>query len=259
MRFQDKVVIVTGATGGIGSKAVEAFLKEGAYIVASDLEAEKLDDLERELRASDRMITLAGDVTKRATHNAIVELAVKSFGGLDIALNNAGISHDVVRLPLIEDELARRVIDVDLMAVFIAMKAQLPVMAKQYEEAERLGSIVNVASAAGLVAAPLMSVYSAAKHGVIGLTKSAAAEYAKRGIRINSICPAFTKTAMVESFFETSTHDRAQATKSLTQGMPMGRMGEVSEIISGILFAADPANSFMTGHSIAIDGGLTAI
>ena len=109
------------------------------------------------------------------------------------------------------------------------------------------------------MAAPLMSVYSAAKHGVIGLTKSAAAEYAKHGIRINSICPAFTETAMVESFFETSNNDREQAIKSLTKGMPMGRMGEVSEIISGILFAADPLNSFMTGHSIAIDGGLTAI
>lgn len=259
MRFQDKVVIVTGATGGIGSKAVEAFLKEGALVVASDLDEESLNELERELRCSDRMTTLAGDVTKSSTHNAIVELAVRSFGGMDVALNNAGISHDVVRLPLIEDELAQRVIDVDLLAVFKAMKAQLPVMAKQYEEAGRIGSIVNVASAAGLVAAPLMSVYSAAKHGVIGLTKSAAAEYAKRGIRINSICPAFTKTAMVESFFETSSHDREQATKSLTQGLPMGRMGEVSEIVSGILFAADPSNSFMTGHSIAIDGGLTAI
>ena len=259
MRFKDKVVIVTGATGGIGSKAVEAFLKEGASVVASDLDVEKLNDLDRELKCSDRMITLAGDITKSATHNAIVDLAVESFGGLDVALNNAGISHDVVRLPLIEDELARRVIDVDLMAVFLAMKAQLPVMAKQYKEAERTGSIVNVASAAGLVAAPLMSVYSAAKHGVIGLTKSAAAEYAKYGIRINSICPAFTKTAMVESFFETSDNNREQATKSLTKGMPMGRMGEVSEIISGILFAADPSNSFMTGHSIAIDGGLTAI
>lgn len=259
MRFQDKVVIVTGATGGIGSQAVEAFLKEGALVVASDLDEESLIKLESELRCSDRMTTLAGDVTKSSTHHAIVDLAVRSFGGLDIALNNAGISHDVTRLPLIEDEQARRVIDVDLTAVFIAMKAQLPVMAKQYENAGRIGSIVNVASAAGLVAAPLMSVYSAAKHGVIGLTKSAAAEYAKRGIRINSICPAFTKTAMVESFFETSSHDREQATKSLTQGLPMGRMGEVSEIVSGILFAADPSNSFMTGHSIAIDGGLTAI
>ena len=156
MRFKDKVVIVTGATGGIGSKAVEAFLKEGASVIASDLDAEKLNDLDRELRCSDRMITLAGDITQSATHNAIVDLAVESFGGLDVALNNAGISHDVVRLPLIEDELARRVIDVDLMAVFLAMKAQLPVMAKQYKEAERTGSIVNVASAAGLVAAPLM-------------------------------------------------------------------------------------------------------
>ena len=259
MRFKDKVVIVTGATGGIGSKAAEAFLKEGASVVASDLDAEKLNELDRELRCSDRMVTLAGDITKSATHKAIVDLAVGSFGGLDVALNNAGIAHDVVRLRLIEDELARRVIDVDLMAVFLAMKAQLPVMAKQYKEAERTASIVNVASAAGLVAAPLMSVYSAAKHGVIGLTKSAAAEYAKHGIRVNSICPAFTETAMVESFFETSNNDREQAIKSLTKGMPMGRMGEVSEIISGILFAADPLNSFMTGHSIAIDGGLTAI
>ena len=259
MRFKDKVVIVTGATGGIGSKAVEAFLKEGASVIASDLDAEKLNDLDRELRCSDRMITLAGDITQSATHNAIVDLAVESFGGLDVALNNAGISHDVVRLPLIEDELARRVIDVDLMAVFLAMKAQLPVMAKQYKEAERTGSIVNVASAAGLVAAPLMSVYSAAKHGVIGLTKSAAAEYAKKGVRINSICPAFTKTAMVEGFFEITQRDRNQALESLTKGMPMGRIGEVSEIITGIMFAADPQNSFMTGQSIAIDGGLTAV
>ena len=259
MRFKDKVVIVTGATGGIGSKAVEAFLKEGASVVASDLDAEKLNDLDRELRCSDRMITLAGDITKSATHNAIVGVAVESFGGLDVAVNNAGISHDVVRLPLIEDELARRVIDVDLMAVFLAMKAQLPVMAKQYKEAERTGSIVNVASAAGLVAAPLMSVYSAAKHGVIGLTKSAAAEYAKKGVRINSICPAFTKTAMVEGFFEITQRDRNQALESLTKGMPMGRIGEVSEIITGIMFAADPQNSFMTGQSIAIDGGLTAV
>ena len=259
MRFKDKVVIVTGATGGIGSKAVEAFLKEGASVVASDLDAEKLNELDRELRCSDRMITLAGDITKSATHDAIVDLAVESFGGLDVALNNAGISHDVVRLPLIEDELARRVIDVDLMAVFLAMKAQLPVMAKQYKEAERTGSIVNIASAAGLVAAPLMSVYSAAKHGVIGLTKSAAAEYAKKGVRINSICPAFTKTAMVEGFFEITQRDRNQALESLTKGMPMGRIGEVSEIITGIMFAADPQNSFMTGQSIAIDGGLTAV
>ena len=258
MRFKDKVVIVTGACGGIGSKAVEGFLEEGALVLASDLEITKLEELKANFNTS-RLITLAGDVSKSSTHLSLVETAVTTFGGLDIALNNAGISHEVVKLPLIEEEVARRVFDIDLMAVFLAMRAQLPIMAEQFSKTGRSGAIVNVSSAAGLVAAPLMSVYSAAKHGVIGLTKSAAAEYAKRGVRINSICPAFTKTAMVEGFFENTQQDREKAIERLTQGMPMSRMAEVSEIIVGILFAADPSNSFMTGNSIAIDGGLTAV
>jgi len=258
MRFKDKVVIVTGACGGIGSKAVEGFLEEGALVLASDLEKEQLEELKTNFNTS-RLITLAGDVRKSSTHLSLVETAVTTFGGLDIALNNAGISHEVVKLPLIEEEVARRVFDIDLIAVFLAMRAQLPIMAEQFSKTGRCGAIVNVSSAAGLVAAPLMSVYSAAKHGVIGLTKSAAAEYAKRGVRINSICPAFTKTAMVEGFFENTQQDREKAIERLTQGMPMSRMADVSEIIVGILFAADPSNSFMTGNSIAIDGGLTAV
>lgn len=258
MRFKDKVVIVTGACGGIGSKAVEGFLEEGALVLASDLKKEQLEELKTNFNTS-RLITLAGDVRKSSTHLSLVETAVTTFGGLDIALNNAGISHEVVKLPLIEEEVARRVFDIDLMAVFLAMRAQLPIMAEQFSKTGRSGAIVNVSSAAGLVAAPLMSVYSAAKHGVIGLTKSAAAEYAKRGVRINSICPAFTKTAMVEGFFENTEQDREKAIERLTQGIPMSRMAEVSEIIVGILFVADPNNSFMTGNSIAIDGGLTAV
>lgn len=258
MRFKDKVVIVTGACGGIGSKAVEGFLEEGALVLASDLKKEQLEELKTNFNTS-RLITLAGDVRKSSTHLSLVETAVTTFGGLDIALNNAGISHEVVKLPLIEEEVARRVFDIDLMAVFLAMRAQLPIMAEQFSKTGRSGAIVNVSSAAGLVAAPLMSVYSAAKHGVIGLTKSAAAEYAKRGVRINSICPAFTKTAMVEGFFENTQQDREKAIERLTQGIPMSRMAEVSEIIVGILFVADPNNSFMTGNSIAIDGGLTAV
>lgn len=258
MRFKDKVVIVTGACGGIGSKAVEGFLEEGALVLASDLKKEQLEELKTNFNTS-RLITLAGDVCKSSTHLSLVETAVTTFGGLDIALNNAGISHEVVKLPLIEEEVARSVFDIDLMAVFLAMRAQLPIMAEQFSKTGRSGAIVNVSSAAGLVAAPLMSVYSAAKHGVIGLTKSAAAEYAKRGVRINSICPAFTKTAMVEGFFENNEQDREKAIERLTQGIPMSRMAEVSEIIVGILFVADPNNSFMTGNSIAIDGGLTAV
>ena len=226
--------------------------------MASDLKKEQLEELKTNFNTS-RLSTLAGDVRKSSTHLSLVETAVTTFGGLDIALNNAGISHEVVKLPLIEEEVARSVFDIDLMAVFLAMRAQLPIMAEQFSKTGRSGAIVNVSSAAGLVAAPLMSVYSAAKHGVIGLTKSAAAEYAKRGVRINSICPAFTKTAMVEGFFENTEQDREKAIERLTQGIPMSRMAEISEIIVGILFAADPNNSFMTGNSIAIDGGLTAV
>jgi NAD(P)-dependent dehydrogenase (short-subunit alcohol dehydrogenase family) len=139
------------------------------------------------------------------------------------------------------------------------MKHQIPQMERQFKAAGKGGAIVNIASAAGLSGAPKLSVYAAAKHGVIGLTRSAAVEYATKGLRINAICPAHTRTAMVDGFVRLSGAPEAEALAELTRGVPMKRVAEVDEIVTAILFAADPANSFMTGHALAVDGGIGAI
>ncbi len=250
--FEGKVVLITGAAGGFGSGAAKRFAKEGAKLVLSDIRADALVPVAASLtEAGVEVATLAADVSKSADHRALVELAVSRFGRLDIALNNAGIAHHTMKAPLIDDETAERVIAVDLLGMFYALKAQLPQMEKQGG-----GTIVNIASVAGLVGAPLMSVYAAAKHGVVGLTKSVAPEYARKNIRINAICPAFADTAMVQMGLG---GDHGTSADKLLAIMPMRRIGTVDEIVEAIIFAANPANSFMTGLCMAVDGGLSAI
>ena len=201
---------------------------------------------------------LAGDVTDPELHEKLVALAQTRFGRLDVAINNAGIAHPMGRLPELDNDAARRVIEVDLLGVFFAMKPQLNAMSAQAEAGGKGGAIVNIASVAGLAGAPMISIYAAAKHGVVGLTRSAAAEYARRGVRVNAVCPAFARTAMVEIGL-LGGDDPIEAERQLVRGVPMRRIAEPSEIITAILFAADPANSFMTGQAIAVDGGITAV
>ena len=201
--------------------------------------------------------TLAGSVADEALHEKLVALAISRFGGLDIALNNAGIVHDMARLPDLASEVARQVIDVDVMGVFYAMKHQLPELDRRAKAGGK-SAVVNVASVAGIAGAPKLSVYSAAKHAVVGLTRSAAAEYARRGVRVNAVCPSFARTAMVTGAF-VKDQDHTQAEAEITRGVPMRRLAEVSEIVEVMLFAADPKNSFMTGQTLAADGGITAI
>lgn len=256
-RFDGLVVLVTGATGGFGRRTAERLAEEGAKLVLSDLDAEALSDFAGSLEAE--TVTLAGDVSQEKLSEDLVALAVESFGGLDIAINNAGIAQSFVKLPQVPSDEARRIIDIDLMGVFYAMKYQLPVMEKQHRASGRKGVIVNLASVAGLSGAPRLSVYSAAKHGVVGLTKSAAAEYATKGIRVNAVCPSFARTAMALDFLKMSPSGIEAAAGELTRGVPMKRLAEVDEIVSVILFACDPQNSFMTGQSLAADGGITAI
>jgi len=143
--------------------------------------------------------------------------------------------------------------------VFFAMKHQLPVMERQFRETRRPGAIVNIASAAGMNGAPKMAMYAAAKHGVIGLTKSAAVEYASKGIRVNAVCPSYARTPMAETFLKITKAPEDVAYAELTRGVPMKRLAEVDEVVGAILFAADPANSFMTGVSLPVDGGISAI
>jgi len=256
-RFDGATVLITGATGGLGSGAAKAFAAEGARLVLSDLDEAALHDFAETLEAE--CVILAGNIAEERLSEDLVGLAVEKFGRLDIAVNNAGIVHNFVRLPQVTSEEARRVLEVDLLGVFYAMKHQIQRMERQYKENGKGGVIVNVASVAGLSGAPKLSVYAAAKHGVIGLTRSAAAEYATKGVRINAVCPAHTRTAMVDGFVRSSGAAEADALAELTRGVPMKRVGEVDEITAGILFLADPANSFMTGHALALDGGIGAV
>jgi NAD(P)-dependent dehydrogenase (short-subunit alcohol dehydrogenase family) len=256
-RFEGMTVLITGATGGLGSGAAKAFAANGAKLVLSDLDEAALSRFAKTLDAQTAI--LAGNIADEKLSEDLVQLAVGKFGRLDIAVNNAGIVHNFVRLPQVSSEEARRVVEVDLLGVFYAMKHQIPLMERQFREGGKGGVIVNIASVAGLSGAPKLSVYAAAKHGVVGLTRSAAVEYASKGIRVNAVCPAYTRTAMVDGFVRVKGASETEALAELTQGVPMKRVGEIEEITTGILFLADPANSFMTGHALALDGGIGAI
>jgi NAD(P)-dependent dehydrogenase (short-subunit alcohol dehydrogenase family) len=256
-RFDGATVLITGATGGLGRGAAKGFAAEGARLVLTDIDEGALADLAATLQAE--TATLAGDIADEKLSEDLVGLAVEKFGRLDVAVNNAGIVQSFVRLPQVPSDEARRVLEIDLLGVFYAMKHQIPQMERQFRSTARGGAIVNIASAAGLSGAPKLSIYAAAKHGVVGLTRSAAIEYASKGLRINAICPAHTRTAMVDGFVRVSGAPEAEALAELTRGVPMRRVAEVDEIITAILFAADPANSFMTGHALAVDGGVGAI
>lgn len=256
-RFQDLTVLITGATGGFGRRAAERFADEGARLVLSDMHAGPLEEFAATLSAP--TATLAGDISDEALSENLVALAIDRFGSLDVALNNAGIVHDMSKLPLIASEEARRVIEIDLLGVFFAMKHQLPAMEGHFRRDGRKAAIVNIASVAGIAGAPRLSVYAAAKHGVVGLTRSAAAEYAAKGVRVNAVCPSFARTPMVLGAPGMMADDTAAAETELTRGVPMRRLAEVDEIVGVILFAADPKNSFMTGQALAADGGITAV
>lgn len=254
--FAGKVVVLTGAAGGFGKAAAHYFSKAGASLVISDLAAAPLDALAVDLDG--KVVAVSGDVADPALAQRLVDTAVSEFGRLDIAINNAGIVHDMAPLPQIPGEVSRKVIDVDLMGVIYAMQAQLPMMEKQFRDSGSTATIINVASVAGVLAAPMLSVYAAAKHGVVGLTKSTAIEYARRGIRINALCPSFARTPMATDFLNKAGPDRDKAEASLVRAIPMGRLAEVEEVIAGLIYLADPASSFVTGQTLQIDGGLSA-
>ena len=254
-RFAGKRVLVSGAAGGFGRALAAAFAEAGARLLLTDLDDAGLERLKRDLGGSGAEVEwLAGDIAQEATHQRLVEIVTARFGGLDIAVNNAGIAHDYRRLPEISAEEAMRVIAIDLMGVFFALKHQIPAM--DARAGKKGGAIVNVASVAGLSGAPLLSVYAAAKHGVVGLTKSAAAENARRGIRINAVCPSFARTQMV---LGKPGADGPDGEAQVARGIPMRRLAEVEEVVAAVLFAADPANGFMTGVALPVDGGLSAI
>jgi NAD(P)-dependent dehydrogenase (short-subunit alcohol dehydrogenase family) len=246
-----QVVIITGAAGGIGRAAVLAFAQAGARVVAADLDGAGAESAAEAARAAGaQALAVQVDVTRSDSVQAMVAAAVAQFGRLDAAFNNAGVELEGVATAEAEEDVFDRTIAVNLRGVFLCMKHQIRQLLAQGDG----GAIVNTASVAGLVGAATMPAYTASKHGVVGLTKAAALEYAKRNIRVNAVCPGVVRTAMTER----AVAQRPERAAFIDSLHPMGRIAEPAEIAATALWLCSPAASFVTGQALAVDGGMVA-
>ncbi len=245
--FEGSVALVTGASAGIGRAAAELFAARGARVVLVDVAEQAGEAAAESIRsAGGDAIFVAADVAEEEPVEAAVAQTVERFGRLDFAYNNAGLSgpaHDVAEMPVAQ---WRRAIDVMLTGVFLCMRAEIP----RILEAGG-GAIVNCSSGAGLIGFPGQAGYVASKHGVIGLTKTAALEYGARGVRINAICPGTARTGMVEDVVA----ERPELDAELRRLHPIGRIAEPAEIAEAALWLCTPAASFVCGTAISVDGG----
>lgn len=249
-RFDGRAVLITGAGGGIGSATALGFAREGARLVLSDCSEPLGKRITEEALAEGAEVRFVrADVTQRSEVEALVEQAVATYGRLDAAFNNAGTEGHVVPLVETDEEGFERVLDVNLSGVWRCMRCEIPRML-----ASGGGVIVNTASVAGLVGAAGFTAYAASKHGVVGLTRAAAVEYATSGIRINAVCPGVIDTAMVDRIEAAIPDARAQ----LLARKPMARLGSPEEVASAVLWLCSDEASFVTGHAMAIDGGYVA-
>ncbi len=247
MRFTNKVVLITGAASGIGAAAAAAFAAGGAKLVLADIQDTAGEALAATLRGQGvEAVYQSCDVAVHAQVAALVERAVAAFGRIDIALNNAGIGSPMVPTAQVQHTDWDRVIAVNQTGVFYGMREQLRVM-----EQQRSGCIVNISSIAGLRAMPLQLAYTASKHAVVGMTKVAAHEYARWGIRVNAVCPVFTNTPLVDKLLDSM----AGIEEKLLRSIPMRRFGEPDDVVNAILWLCDDASGFVTGLALPIDGG----
>lgn len=246
-----QVALVTGAGNGIGRATAQAFAREGVKVVVSDVDARGGEATVELIRAAGGEATfIRCDVTRDAEVKALVEGTVAAYGRLDYAFNNAGIEIEKGKLADGEESEFDAIMGVNVKGVWLCMKHQIPLMLAQGG-----GAIVNTASVAGLGAAPKMSIYAASKHAVIGLTKSAAIEYAKKKIRINAVCPAVIDTDMFRRAYEADPK-KAEFAAAMH---PVGRVGKVEEIAGAVLYLCSDNAGFTTGIALPVDGGATAI
>ncbi|MCH7958758.1 MAG: glucose 1-dehydrogenase [Candidatus Hydrogenedentes bacterium] len=249
--YNGKVVLITGAGSGFGELAARKFSEAGARLLIADINEDALDTLATELRDGGAKVTaVACDVSKEEEVRAAVKGAVDAYGTLDVAINNAGVTHPISRLADLPVSEVDRQYAVNIRGVFLCMKYEIPQMLEQGG-----GVILNMSSVAGLVGAQGLGAYSMAKHAVIGLTKSAAVEYAAKGIRINALCPAAIDSPMMRQ----TTEGTNATLDTLATGIPMKRVGEIREVVDAMLWLCSDENSFMTGHAVALDGGFTAL
>lgn len=250
MSFSGKVVLITGAGSGLGRASALLFAQQGATVVVSDVnEAGGHETVQLLKEIGAEAMFVACDVANETQVDALVKQTVESYGRLDCAVNNAGIGglwNPTHTYPAANFE---KVMAVNTTGVFFCMRAELQVMLKQ-----GTGAIVNVSSVAGLNGFPNNIAYAASKHAVVGLTRTAALEYAKKGIRVNAVNPVFTITPMVTGMFEVI----GDFKDKLEAAIPMKRFGQPNEVAEAIVWLCSDAASFITGHCLPIDGGMTA-
>jgi NAD(P)-dependent dehydrogenase (short-subunit alcohol dehydrogenase family) len=248
--FQGKVALVTGGTSGIGRAAAIAYGREGANVVVAGRRPAEGEETVRLVCAQGRKaMFVPTDVAKEAQVKNLIERTLEQFGRLDFAFNNAGIEQTPT--PFLEQtmETYDQIMDINVKGVWLSMRHEIPAMLKSGG-----GAIVNTASGLGVIALPAIEVYVASKHAVIGLTKSAALEFGKQGIRINAVLPAVIETDMYRRFIGEAPEARA----AMAAQHPIGRIGTPEEIADAVIWLSSSKSSFVIGHSLLVDGGYTA-
>lgn len=249
--FSGKVVLITGAASGFGKQLATEFSLRGARLVLGDINEDGVQEVAGSLTGD--AIAMRCDVARERDCEAMVDAATELYGKLDIAVNNAGVGQGFMAFTDITDDVVNRQFDINVKGVMYGMKHQIAVMKNRGE-----GAILNVSSMAGLGGAPKIAAYAAAKHAVIGLTKTAAVEYARYGVRVNAVCPFFSLTPLLtQSELAAAGTDQLEA--FLGRGSPMKRLGLPVEITNVMLLLCSPGNTYMTGQAIAIDGGVSAM
>jgi NAD(P)-dependent dehydrogenase (short-subunit alcohol dehydrogenase family) len=247
MKLEAKVALVTGGASGIGRAAALALAQEGAKIVVSDVNTTGGEETVNLVHSQgSNAVFVRCDVAQAQEVEALVHQALDAYGRLDCAVNNAGVGGDMLPSHQREESMWDLVMNVNLKGVWLCLKYEVPAML-----ATGGGSIVNIASAAGLIGFRYASAYSASKHGVIGLTRSAALEYARQNIRVNAVCPGFTETPMVADMNEAN----PRMVEATIKAIPMRRLGTPEEIAQAVLWLCSSDSSFVTGHALAVDGG----
>jgi NAD(P)-dependent dehydrogenase (short-subunit alcohol dehydrogenase family) len=248
--YVDKVAFVTGGASGIGRAAAIAFAREGASVVVADVADEDNEATARMIEErGGKALAVRCDVRQAADVKAALDKAVRAFGRLDVAFNNAGVEPRKMTLTAdVEEEEWDRIINIDLRGVFLCMKYEIPLMLKQ-----GAGAIVNTSSGAGVIGIKGNPAYTAAKHGVIGLTRAAALDYAAQGIRVNAVCPGYIATPMMDRF----TGGTAEGRAKVISEEPIGRMGTPEEIANAVLWLCSDGAAFTVGHALVVDGGQT--
>lgn len=247
--FTGNTVLITGAGSGFGRLLSMGLASRGAKLVLTDIAESALEGTRRDVSELTDAVALAGDIAKESLNKQLVELALETFGRLDIAVNNAGIAHNPAPVHQMTEEIIDTQFSVNVKGVMFGMKYQIPAML-----AQKHGHILNVSSLAGLGGAPKGGAYAAAKHAVSGITRTAAVEYGRKNVRVNAICPFYSPT----NILNIDGYNTPEAREQLGMGSPMKRLGEPQEIVNTMMLLLSPGNSYMNGQTIAVDGGVTA-